>query len=97
MVCLVDDEEAYGECGVFVSPSNRLDTPGLALSSSHSLPSGYYMATLEASTQHLIELADQYSIQLAMQESKLFAFEETGGAATASDQSGTSVSPTFTR
>lgn len=29
------------------------------------------MATLEASTQHLIELADQYNLQLAVQESKL--------------------------
>jgi hypothetical protein len=40
MLSLVDDEEAYGECG-------------------------YYMATLEASTQHLIELADNFALQQA--------------------------------
>jgi hypothetical protein len=40
MLSLVDDEEAYGECG-------------------------YYMATLEASTQHLIELADSFALQQA--------------------------------
>ena len=51
MVCLVDDEEAYGECG-------------------------YYMATLEASTQHLIELADQYSISEAIGQSKITAVAE---------------------
>eukprot|EP01034_Spumella_vulgaris_P023345 gene23345-29558_t len=35
MVTLVDDEDAYGECG-------------------------YYLATLEAATQHICDLADQY-------------------------------------
>ena len=54
MVCLVDDEEAYGECG-------------------------YYMATLEASTQHLVELADQYAIKQAVSQSRASAVAEGVG------------------
>ena len=54
MVCLVDDEEAYGECG-------------------------YYMATLEASTQHLVELADQYAIKQAKSQSRASAVAEGVG------------------
>ena len=34
------------------------------------------MATLEASTQHLIELADQYSISEAIGQSKITAVAE---------------------
>lgn len=46
MVALVDDEEMYGECGKTVCYQTcRLRRLG------------YYMATMEAATQHIINMA----------------------------------------
>jgi len=54
MVYLVDDEESFGECGecYFVTFSSRFNLAITCL--------GYYLATLEASTQHITELAQSY-------------------------------------
>jgi hypothetical protein len=62
MVALVDDEDTYGECGTLLLLL-PLPRPPIDIRFQHVVVlmfSGYYLATLEAATQHICDLADQY-------------------------------------
>ncbi len=69
MVALVDDEDTYGECGAYcyfcccllLLLLHAFESLTKCHASSHLfLSTGYYLATLEAATQHICDLADQY-------------------------------------
>lgn len=53
MIAVISNEDSYGECGKYVNPKEEdyfifWDN------------AGYYLATLEAAVEHIIDLASQY-------------------------------------
>jgi hypothetical protein len=61
MTALMDSEEAYGECGECPSrhPAPLLPyTHRVHVLCNQSIYVGYYMATLEAATQHIIDIVE---------------------------------------
>jgi hypothetical protein len=59
MTALVNDEDSYGECGTYPARGGDcLESPVRRFFLMSSV--GYYLATLEAATQHIFDLAEQY-------------------------------------
>lgn len=65
MTSLVNDEDSYGECGTHVIrpliscfQNNKCHFNYCACSTQQR--AGYYLATMEAATQHIFDLAEQY-------------------------------------
>jgi hypothetical protein len=86
MTALVNDEDSYGECGKStgsflslrdlekcLSPLSSPFSTDPQFSYALFSPSGYYLATLEAATQHIFDLAEQYEQSAAAEAQQLDA------------------------